>query len=62
VGEHLFRPVYGRGDYEACHKLKKLQHEAEATSFPDGLAPRDELFAQAQQEAKDYFKATYGVE
>jgi len=45
-----------------CHKLKKLQHDAEATSFPDGLADRKPLFAQAQQEAKDYFRATYGVE
>ena len=44
------------------HKLMKLQHDAERTSFPDGLAPQESLFAQAQQEAKDYFKATYGVE
>ena len=43
------------------HKLMKLQHDAERTSFPDGLATRDSLFAQAQQEAKDYFAATYGV-
>jgi hypothetical protein len=44
------------------HKLMKLQHEAERTSFPDGLASQDSLFSQAQQEAKDYFKVTYGVE
>ena len=43
------------------HKLMKLQHDAERTSFPDGLATRDSLFAQAQQEAKDYLTATYGV-
>jgi hypothetical protein len=43
------------------HKLMKLQHDAERSSFPDGLATRDSLFAQAQQEAKDYFTATYGV-
>ena len=43
------------------HKLMKLQHDAERTSFPDGLATRDSLFAQAQQEAKDYFTGTYGV-
>jgi hypothetical protein len=44
------------------HKLMKLQHDAERTSFPDGLAFQEALFAQAQQEAQDYFKATYGVE
>jgi len=43
------------------HKLMKLQHDAERTSFPDGLATQDSLFTQAQQEAKDYFTATYGV-
>jgi len=43
------------------HKLMKLQHDAERTSFPEGLATRESLFAQAQQEAQDYFKATYGV-
>jgi len=43
------------------HKLMKLQHEAERSSFPDGLATRDSLFAQAQEDAKEYFKATYGV-
>ena len=43
------------------HKLMKLQHDAERTSFPDGLASQESLFSQAQLEAKDYFKATYGV-
>jgi len=43
------------------HKLMKVQHDAERAHFPDGLATRDSLFAQAQQEAKDYFTATYGV-
>ena len=43
------------------HKLMKLQHDAERNNFPDGLAARDRLFAQAQHEAKEYFKATYGV-
>jgi hypothetical protein len=43
------------------HKLMKLQHDAERTSFPDGLATRDALFARAEQDAKDYFTATYGV-
>jgi hypothetical protein len=45
-----------------CHKLMKLQLEAESDSFPDGLATQESLFAQAQQEAKDYFKVKYGVE
>jgi hypothetical protein len=39
----------------------KVQHEAERTYFPDGLATRDSLFAQAEQEAREYFAATYGV-
>jgi hypothetical protein len=43
------------------HKLMKVQHDAERTSFPDGLATRDPLFAQAEQDARDYFTATYGV-
>ncbi len=43
------------------HKLMKLQHDAEGNNFPDGLATQDTFFAQPQQEAKDYFKATYGV-
>jgi len=43
------------------HKLMKQQHDAERISFPDGLATRDSLFAQAQQDARDYFAATYGV-
>jgi hypothetical protein len=43
------------------HKLMKLQHDAERDNFPDGLAFKDALFAQAQHETKEYFKATYGV-
>jgi len=43
------------------HKLMKLQHDAERGNFPDGLAVMESLFAEAQQEAKEYFKATYGV-
>jgi hypothetical protein len=38
------------------HKLMKLQHDAERTSFPDGLATRESLFTQAQQEAKEYLR------
>ncbi len=41
------------------HRLMKLQHDAERTSFPDGLATQDLLFSLAQQEAQGYFKATY---
>lgn len=43
------------------HKLRKLQHDAERQSFPEGLATQASLFAQAQQDAKDYFAAVYGV-
>ena len=43
------------------HKLMKLQHDAERENFPDGLAVKEALFAQAQQEAAEYFKVTYGV-
>jgi len=43
------------------HKLMKLQHDAERDNFSDGLAVKEELFAQAEHEAKEYFRATYGV-
>jgi|tagenome__1003787_1003787.scaffolds.fasta_scaffold20084252_2 hypothetical protein len=43
------------------HKLMKLQHDAECSNFPDGLAVNDPLFSEAQQEAKEYFRATYEV-
>jgi hypothetical protein len=43
------------------HRLMRLQHDAERTSFPDGLATQDLLFSQAEQEAQDYFKTTYGL-
>lgn len=44
------------------HKLMKLQHDAEKRNFPDGLPFRKPLFEAAQAEAKQYFKAIYGVE
>ena len=44
------------------HKLMKLQHDAERASFPDGLATRAPIFAQAQQEARSYFKITYDID
>ena len=43
------------------HKLMKLQHDAERRNFPNGLATKYSLFAEAQQEAKDYFAAAYMV-
>ena len=43
------------------HKLMKLQHDAEQNNFPDGLALREKFFAEAQIDAKEYFKTTYGV-
>ena len=43
------------------HKLMKLQHDAECRNFPNGLATKASFFAEAQQEAKDYFAATYMV-
>jgi len=44
------------------HKLMKLQHDAERHNFPHGLATKAALFAQAQEEAKEYFASTYGVD
>src|SRR5580698_3940503 len=43
------------------HKLMMLQHKAESHNFPMGLAVKESLFAEAQQEAKEYFETTYGV-
>jgi hypothetical protein len=43
------------------HNLMKLQHDAERGNFSDGLAVNDGLFSEAQQEATEYFKATYDV-
>lgn len=34
------------------HKLMKVRHEAERSSFPDGLAAQSSLFAQAQGEPR----------
>jgi hypothetical protein len=44
------------------HKLRKLQHDAEVRSFSNGLPIREELFRQAQEEARAFFVSTYGVE
>ena len=43
------------------HKRMKVQHDAGRASFPDGLATRETLFAQPEQEAREYFTSTYGV-
>ena len=43
------------------HRLMKLQHDAERNNFPEGLSVNEGLFAEAQLEAKEYFKAVYGV-
>jgi hypothetical protein len=43
------------------HKLMKLQHDAERRDFPNGLPIKTTVFAEAQQEAKDYFAVTYLV-
>jgi len=44
------------------HKLMRLQHETERKNFPHGLAEKKSSFAEAQEEAKDYFAAMYGVQ
>lgn len=44
------------------HKLKKVQLDAERSSFPDGLAPNVSFRAQAEQETRGYFAQTYGIE
>ena len=43
------------------HKLLKLQHDAERNNFPDGLAVKISIFAQAEYEATQYFRVAYGV-
>jgi hypothetical protein len=43
------------------HKLRKLQHEAEHSHFPEGLTQRDTLFALSQSEAQIYLSTTYGI-
>lgn len=41
------------------HKLAKMQHDAEAKNFPDGLEERRNLFDLAQEDAQTYFTVTY---
>lgn len=43
------------------HKLRKLQHDAECRSFPEGLPVKEELFRAAQEESASYFLSAYGV-
>jgi hypothetical protein len=44
------------------HKLMKLQHDAERKNFPEGLGTSAKLFDLAQEDARAYFRVTYGVE
>ncbi len=44
------------------HKLVKLQHDAERRTFPHGIPEKGNLFTAAQQDAKQYFASTYGVQ
>jgi hypothetical protein len=41
-------------------KLMKLQHETERKNFPNGLAEKEVLMAEAEREATEYFTAMYG--
>jgi len=43
------------------HQLRKMLKEVEQRSFPDGLASRPALLAQAKQEAEAYLTSTYGI-
>jgi len=43
------------------HKLRKLQHDAERLTFKEGLPRKNSLFKQSEDEAKTFFKTTYGV-
>jgi|ERR1700722_11359921 len=61
--ENIFTGHYPDGEIaNRRHKLMKLQHEAEAKSFPDGLAERKSDFRVAQAETKLYFEKTYDVQ
>jgi hypothetical protein len=44
------------------HKLKRVQLDAERKSFPDGLVPDASFRLRAEQESREYFAHTYGVE
>jgi hypothetical protein len=60
--EHIFSGRYADDQImNLRYKLMKLQHDAERDNFPDGLAVKESLFSEAQQEAKAYFKTTYDV-
>jgi hypothetical protein len=43
------------------HQLRKLLKEVEQRNFPDGLATRPALLAEAKQEAESYLRSTYGI-
>ena len=60
--ENVFSGVLSNSQIiDRRHRLAKLQHEAESRHFPEGLPPDPKRFALAQQDAADYFRATYGV-
>jgi len=44
------------------HKLMKLQHDAEAKNFPNGLPFRQVDFSQAETETENYFKRVADVQ
>lgn len=61
--ENIFSARYSSDEsMKRRHKLMKLQLEAERKNFPGGLAVNQAIAALAEQEAKDYLTATYGVE
>jgi hypothetical protein len=41
------------------HKLRKLRHDADSHSFPQGLKSNKSLFAKAEEDAKRYVAITY---
>jgi hypothetical protein len=43
------------------HKLRKLQHDAERHSFPNGLLTKAALFREAEAEATAYFESMYNI-
>jgi hypothetical protein len=60
--ENIFSGRYTDDEImKRLHQFRKLQLEALQHNFPDGLAERDALAAQAKQTADDYFETTYGI-
>jgi|GEM_PF-6292967 len=60
--EYVFSGRYTNEEImKRIHQLRKLQLDAEALNFPDGLAQRDDLLERAKLESEEYLKTTYGV-